>query len=72
MRETKQAVPMGAPLAGPLTTLLVTDVQNSTVLWDSLPSEVMDLAYNCHHTCIRKILADSGGYEVTHYIRSGV
>jgi class 3 adenylate cyclase len=65
MREKKQMVASGgAPLAGPLTTLLVTDVQNSTVLWDSLPSEVMDMAYNCHHTCVRKLLAKSGGYEV--------
>ena len=45
-----------APMAGPLTTLLVTDVQNSTVLWETVPSEVMDRAYNMHHACIRRLL----------------
>ncbi|GAX72747.1 hypothetical protein CEUSTIGMA_g203.t1 [Chlamydomonas eustigma] len=52
-----------APVAGPLTTILVTDVQNSTVLWESLPSEIMDRAYNVHHACIRRLLHKYRGYE---------
>eukprot|EP00198_Chlamydomonas_reinhardtii_P005062 XP_001694398.1 predicted protein [Chlamydomonas reinhardtii] len=52
-----------APGVGPLTTLLITDIANSTALWESLPEEVMDLALKLHHACLRSLLARFNGYE---------
>lgn len=54
---------MSAPGVGPLTTLLVTDIANSTALWESLPGEVMDVALRLHHACIRSVLLRYNGYE---------
>ncbi|GLI68045.1 hypothetical protein VaNZ11_012368 [Volvox africanus] len=45
------------------TTLLVTDIQDSTALWEILPSNVMDRAIKEHHTCLRKLLLKHSGYE---------
>ncbi|GIL52667.1 hypothetical protein Vafri_8489 [Volvox africanus] len=45
------------------TTLLVTDIQDSTALWEMLPSNVMDRAIKEHHTCLRKLLLKHSGYE---------
>ncbi|KAG2434059.1 hypothetical protein HXX76_007787 [Chlamydomonas incerta] len=45
------------------TTLLVTDIQDSTALWEMLPSSVMDRAIKEHHTCLRKLLLKHSGYE---------
>ncbi|KAG2433417.1 hypothetical protein HXX76_008475 [Chlamydomonas incerta] len=52
-----------APRAGPDTTLLVTDVQNSTVLWEGLPVSVMDIVLKLHHGIIRSVLSEYDGYE---------
>ncbi|KAG2496360.1 hypothetical protein HYH03_005590 [Edaphochlamys debaryana] len=52
-----------APKEGPDTTLLITDVQNSTVLWEQLPVEVMDIVLKLHHLTIRSVLARHSGYE---------
>ncbi|GIL68615.1 hypothetical protein Vafri_21869 [Volvox africanus] len=54
-----------APGVGPLTTLLVTDIANSTGLWESLPEEVMDQALKLHNTCMRALLVRFNGYEST-------
>ncbi|KAG2442801.1 hypothetical protein HXX76_002880 [Chlamydomonas incerta] len=52
-----------APGPGPGTTLLVTDIQDSTCLWESLPAEVMDAAVKLHHRVIRELLLPHHGYE---------
>ncbi|GFR49259.1 hypothetical protein Agub_g11277, partial [Astrephomene gubernaculifera] len=52
-----------APRVGPDTTLLVTDVQNSTLLWEQLPVHVMDLTLKLHHCAIRRQIAEYDGYE---------
>eukprot|EP00198_Chlamydomonas_reinhardtii_P000604 XP_001689939.1 predicted protein [Chlamydomonas reinhardtii] len=51
------------PGAGSGTTLLLTDIQNSTVLWETLPPDVMDAAIRCHHDVLRGLLQPHGGYE---------
>ncbi|KAG2431809.1 hypothetical protein HXX76_009304 [Chlamydomonas incerta] len=52
-----------APREGPDTTLLITDVQNSTVLWEGLPVAVMDVVLKLHHGIIRAVLSEHDGYE---------
>ncbi|GIL49563.1 hypothetical protein Vafri_5894 [Volvox africanus] len=52
-----------APQVGPDTTLLITDVQNSTVLWEALSVATMDAALQLHHACIRQLLEEYDGYE---------
>ncbi|KAG2453332.1 hypothetical protein HYH02_001556 [Chlamydomonas schloesseri] len=52
-----------APGAGPDTTLLVTDIQSSTSLWEHLDAGVMDRALSTHHAVMRKAIADWHGYE---------
>lgn len=52
-----------APGASPLTTLLLTDIQNSTLLWETLPAEVMDAAIGCHHKVFRSLMAAHNAYE---------
>lgn len=51
------------PGASPLTTLLLTDIQNSTLLWETLPAEVMDAAICCHHKVFRSLMAAHNAYE---------
>ncbi|KAG2438812.1 hypothetical protein HXX76_005353 [Chlamydomonas incerta] len=51
------------PGAGPDTTLLVTDIQSSTSLWEHLDAGVMDRALSTHHAVMRKAIADWAGYE---------
>ncbi|EFJ44112.1 hypothetical protein VOLCADRAFT_95771 [Volvox carteri f. nagariensis] len=43
--------------------LVVTDIQDSTVLWEALPAAVMSDAVRLHHGCIRRLLVAHGGYE---------
>ncbi|GIL91187.1 hypothetical protein Vretimale_18827, partial [Volvox reticuliferus] len=62
-RKGTQAALSAAPGAGPTTTLLVTDIQDSTVLWEGLPAEVMDAAVKLHHRVIREQLLKHKGYE---------
>lgn len=45
------------------TTLLVTDIQDSTALWEMLPSHIMDEAIKEHHLTIRRLLLKHAGYE---------
>ncbi|KXZ57034.1 hypothetical protein GPECTOR_1g95 [Gonium pectorale] len=52
-----------APRAGPDTTLLISDVQSSTRLWEQLPVPVMDTALKIHHDTFRLLLQKFNGYE---------
>ncbi|KXZ51342.1 hypothetical protein GPECTOR_13g830 [Gonium pectorale] len=52
-----------APGVGPDTTLLVTDIQSSTSLWEHLDAGVMDHALSVHHAVLRTAIAEWGGYE---------
>ncbi|GFR40153.1 hypothetical protein Agub_g709 [Astrephomene gubernaculifera] len=51
------------PFASEQCTLVVTDVENSTNLWEALPAEVMQAALQLHDGLIRRLLARHGGYE---------
>ena len=50
-----------APTVTP--TLLVTDIQNSTVLWEDVDPAVMDTAMHVHDATMRMLLSAHGGYE---------
>ncbi|GLI62352.1 hypothetical protein VaNZ11_004969 [Volvox africanus] len=63
LRAQARAARSAAPGAGPSTTLLVTDIQDSTVLWEGLPADVMDAAVKLHHRVIREQLLKHKGYE---------
>lgn len=52
-----------APGHGPATTLVVTDVQNSTLLWESLEVTVMDATLALHHSVLRTAAKENRGYE---------
>ncbi|KAG2423038.1 hypothetical protein HXX76_015554 [Chlamydomonas incerta] len=52
------------PGAGPATTLVMTDVQNSTLLWEVLPQDVMDHCLSLHHRIMREAIAGNAGHEV--------
>ncbi|GFH22495.1 guanylate cyclase domain-containing protein [Haematococcus lacustris] len=52
-----------APAAGPGTTLLITDIQDSTVIWETLPADVTDQAVKLHHEVIRQSSLAHRGYE---------
>ncbi|KAG2438779.1 hypothetical protein HXX76_005321 [Chlamydomonas incerta] len=51
------------PGLGPATSLVVTDIEASTVLWEELDALVMDMALNLHHDTLRQAIAQHGGYE---------
>ncbi|KAG2442577.1 hypothetical protein HXX76_002662 [Chlamydomonas incerta] len=53
------------PGVGPLTTLLLTDIESSTTLWESLPPSVMERAMELHDGIIRGLAAEHDGYEVS-------
>eukprot|EP00798_Chlamydomonas_sp_ICE-L_P017465 gene17465-23767_t len=53
----------GVPGISPSTTILVTDIQDSTNLWEALPDTVMTQVLHIHHECIRRQLLLFGGYE---------
>ncbi|KAG2434337.1 hypothetical protein HYH02_012357 [Chlamydomonas schloesseri] len=55
---------MKPPGAGPTTTLVMTDVQNSTLLWEVLDVHVMDECLSLHHHVMREAIAANRGYEV--------
>ncbi|KAG2446701.1 hypothetical protein HYH02_008266 [Chlamydomonas schloesseri] len=44
-------------------TLVVTDIYESTALWEKLPASVMDAAVSTHHAVIRQALLVHGGVE---------
>ncbi|EFJ46911.1 hypothetical protein VOLCADRAFT_118024, partial [Volvox carteri f. nagariensis] len=52
-----------APAVSPNTTLLITDIESSTKLWEELPEVVMGCALRLHHACLRKVLVRHRGYE---------
>ncbi|KAG2434341.1 hypothetical protein HYH02_012359 [Chlamydomonas schloesseri] len=60
-RRYRAAQPPGA---GPATTLVMTDVQNSTLLWEVLPQDVMDHCLSLHHHVMREAIAANAGHEV--------
>ncbi|EFJ41253.1 hypothetical protein VOLCADRAFT_119755 [Volvox carteri f. nagariensis] len=51
------------PGVGAQTTLVVTDIQDSTKLWEQLHSDVMDLAIYHHHSLARRLILRFRGYE---------
>ncbi|KAG2494402.1 hypothetical protein HYH03_007454 [Edaphochlamys debaryana] len=51
------------PGAGASTTLALTDVQNSTLLWEVLPQDIMDLCLSIHHDVMRKAITANRGFE---------
>eukprot|EP00198_Chlamydomonas_reinhardtii_P011283 XP_001700620.1 predicted protein [Chlamydomonas reinhardtii] len=50
------------PGATPATTLLITDIMNSTNLWEALPPGVMNEALRLHHRCLRGLLPKCNGW----------
>ncbi|KXZ53808.1 hypothetical protein GPECTOR_6g726 [Gonium pectorale] len=52
------------PGPGPATTLALTDVQNSTLLWEVLTPELMDECLSIHHCIMRQSIEANYGYEV--------
>ncbi|KXZ56031.1 hypothetical protein GPECTOR_2g1583 [Gonium pectorale] len=52
-----------APGASPATSLLVTDIVDSTRLWETVPATVMSRAVQLHHDTLRSLLAAHNGYE---------
>ncbi|PNH12300.1 hypothetical protein TSOC_000775 [Tetrabaena socialis] len=52
-----------APGVGSSTTLCITDIQDSTVLWECVAAEHMDAALKIHHRVIREALLAHKGYE---------
>jgi len=54
----------GAPTEGQMVTLVITDIQGSTTLWDRYP-DAMSIALPMHHECLRGSLKEFYGHEVT-------
>ncbi|KAG1668809.1 hypothetical protein FOA52_004903 [Chlamydomonas sp. UWO 241] len=52
-----------APPPGEGTTLVVTDIMNSTPLWETLAPGVMERAVETHNAVVRKALGKWSGYE---------
>ncbi|GIL44227.1 hypothetical protein Vafri_1742, partial [Volvox africanus] len=52
------------PGAHPNTTLVVTDVQGSTTLWEMLSGDLMDEVLHIHHRVVRQAISQWKGYEV--------
>ncbi|KAG2486621.1 hypothetical protein HYH03_014678 [Edaphochlamys debaryana] len=63
LRKPRRQGRIVAPGVGPNTSLVVTDIQDSTRLWETLPAPVMDSAIQLHHVCIRRCATSCGGYE---------
>ncbi|PNH08506.1 Adenylate cyclase [Tetrabaena socialis] len=55
--------PIVAPGAAAATTLCLTDIQDSTRLWESLPEAVMSRSLQLHNTCVRRCATAHNGYE---------
>ncbi|KAG2496610.1 hypothetical protein HYH03_005431 [Edaphochlamys debaryana] len=51
------------PPPGPETTLVATDIENSTLAWEALPADVMDAALDAHHAAVRRALRRHCGTE---------
>ncbi len=42
---------------------MVSDIEDSTNLWEEMEAEVMDAAVKLHNMCIRKLVTEHKGYE---------
>ncbi|KAL6761952.1 nucleotide cyclase [Haematococcus lacustris] len=51
------------PAAGDKATLVITDVQGSSKLWETMPAGVMDVSMKLHDELVRRLALDSSGYE---------
>ncbi|KAJ9512484.1 hypothetical protein QJQ45_018777 [Haematococcus lacustris] len=51
------------PGAGPETTLVLTDIESSTLLFETMPQGLMDCVMKCHHTTVRAVSLRNNGYE---------
>ncbi|GFR48374.1 hypothetical protein Agub_g10264 [Astrephomene gubernaculifera] len=51
------------PAPGVKVALCVTDIQDSTTLWECLPADVVAKAVDIHHRCVRRLALRHGGYE---------
>ncbi|KXZ50223.1 hypothetical protein GPECTOR_17g860 [Gonium pectorale] len=54
---------LAASGAGEPVALVVTDIADSTSLWEALPEYAMSEALRLHHTAVRRLLVQHGGYE---------
>ena len=48
--------------SNPETSFAMTDIQDSTKLWESLPADVMSRALTIHNNCLRQALRECYGY----------
>eukprot|EP00210_Caulerpa_lentillifera_P008996 g8586.t1 len=55
--------PVKPPTAGIQTSLVITDIQDSTTLWETIDADEMDEALQLHNACLRQILRQNRGYE---------
>ncbi|KAG1672360.1 hypothetical protein FOA52_010978 [Chlamydomonas sp. UWO 241] len=66
-RRRRQALPLHLtfmqPHPGPDTTLVLTDIQDSTNMWETLPGNVMDECLVMHNTILRRCLSEYHGTE---------
>ncbi|GFH17329.1 guanylyl and adenylyl cyclase family member [Haematococcus lacustris] len=51
------------PAAGDKATLVITDVQGSSKLWETLPAGVMEASMKVHDEVVRRLALNSSGYE---------
>ncbi|GFH14950.1 guanylate cyclase domain-containing protein, partial [Haematococcus lacustris] len=51
------------PGPGPETTLVLTDIESSTLLFETMPQGLMDCVMKCHHTTVRAVSLRNNGYE---------
>ncbi|KXZ51311.1 hypothetical protein GPECTOR_13g798 [Gonium pectorale] len=63
LRYRSEWRPKGHPGLGDDTTLVVSDVEGSTALWEAVEPAVMDLVFNLHHNCMRRTAVRYNGYE---------
>ncbi|GFR40892.1 hypothetical protein Agub_g1545, partial [Astrephomene gubernaculifera] len=52
-----------APGPGPDTTLLLSDIADSTALWEALPADIMDRSVRLHSMAVRHLLLEHRGFE---------
>eukprot|EP00242_Pyramimonas_sp_CCMP2087_P005329 CAMPEP_0198201712 /NCGR_PEP_ID=MMETSP1445-20131203/4693_1 /TAXON_ID=36898 /ORGANISM="Pyramimonas sp., Strain CCMP2087" /LENGTH=242 /DNA_ID=CAMNT_0043872267 /DNA_START=41 /DNA_END=766 /DNA_ORIENTATION=- len=60
---TMRRTPPGMLGTGHPVTMVVTDIENSTALWDADPDGML-VAQEMHDTCLRQVLQECFGYEV--------
>ncbi|MEW5311131.1 MAG: hypothetical protein WDW38_002871 [Sanguina aurantia] len=51
------------PTTSAYSTLVITDIQDSTHLWETLPPAVMDVSLKLHHGMFRELMLKHTGYE---------